>query len=119
MRKDEYIQNKLLLERIEQNYKDFQTTNLSDADDVLDAPKIAAVYDAYFYLIMRYWGDAEAKYLLNYENPLMLLAYKWAEYTEDRGKDFGRMLTDLAETGGGNYIPAAAVCCKCGGNAPQ
>ena len=119
MRKDEYIQNKLLMERIEQNYTDYKTTNSFDGGNVLDAPKIAAVYDAYFYLVMRYWADAEAKYMLNYENPLMLLAYKWAEYSEDRGKDFGRMLTDLAENGGSDYIPASSICCKCGGNVPQ
>jgi len=94
---------KCLIERIEQNYEDFKkaTLQLEDENIFEYAPTIAAVQDVYFYLTTHDWADAaQTEYLLQFENPLMLLADAWQEESEDRGADFGDMLDKI---GGDEY----------------
>ena len=84
-----------LIERIEKNYEDFKTSAVQlDGESLFElAPTIAAVHDVYFYMTTHDWADAEqTDYLLQFENPLKLLADLWEEESEDRGADFGDML---------------------------
>jgi len=69
-----------LLERIEKNYSDYQNSLLSlDKQELLDMTgKIKAVSDAYSY--MTDWHDYdehELEYLLEFQNPLEVLADEW------------------------------------------
>jgi len=94
---------KSLIERIEQNYEDFKKVTLQlDDESIFEyAPTIAAVQDVYFYMTTHGWTDAaQTEYLLQFENPLLLLADAWQEESEDRDKDFGDMLDNI---GGGEY----------------
>ena len=88
-----------LMERIEQNYEDFKRTTLQlDDDSIFEyAPTIAAVQDVYFYMITHDWADMEqTELLMQFENPLKMLADLWEEESEDRGADFGDMPIDGA-----------------------
>lgn len=87
-----------LMERLEQNYEDFKKTTLQlDGESIFElAPTIAAVEDVYFYMSTHDWADMEqAEFLMQFENPLKLLADLWEEESEDRGADFGDMLDEL------------------------
>jgi hypothetical protein len=90
------------MERVKQNYEDFKRTTLQlDEDSIFEyAPTIAAVQDVYFYMTTHDWADAEqTEYLLQFENPLRLLADLWEEENEDRGADFGDMLDKISDDG--------------------
>ena len=92
MEKDYYSTVSLLTRRIEQNYEDFKRETLQlDGESIFElAPTIAAVQDAYFYMTTHnLTDDYETEYLLSFENPLILLADKWEDYSENRSKDFG------------------------------
>jgi hypothetical protein len=111
MTKNQHTQNRLLMERIEQNFEDFKReTEKSSPETIFDiAATIAAVQDAYFYMTTHDWADDyETEYLLSFENPLRLLADAWEELCEDRGREFGKMLTELAENGG-RYMTVSAA----------
>ena len=91
---------KCLIARIERNYEDFKASTVQlDGESLFEyAPTIAAVQDVYFYLTTHDWTDAaQTEYLLQFENPLMLLADVWEEESEDRGADFGEMLDKLCD----------------------
>jgi hypothetical protein len=92
-------QRKQLSERLEQNYEQFKNAALQlSGKEIFDlAPKIAAVNDVFFYMTTHDWAsDGETEYLLYFENPLKLLADVWEEESDDRGSDFGNMLTKMA-----------------------
>jgi hypothetical protein len=100
MKKDYYSSNALLKKRIEQNYEDFikETLKLEKENIFEYAPTIAAVHEVYFFMTTHDWADEyETEYLLRVENPLMFLAQKWETQSEDRGREFGSMLTELIE----------------------
>ena len=88
----------LLMARIEQNYEDYEkSVTQLDSETLFElAPTIAAVKDVYFYMTTHDWADAEqGEYLLQFENPLKLLADLWEEKSEDRDADFGDMIDML------------------------
>ena len=92
-----------LMERIDQNYEDFKASAVQlDGESIFElAPTIAAVEDVYFYLSTHDWADAEqTRFLMQFENPLRLLADLWEEENGDRGADFGDMLDNMC---GGGY----------------
>jgi len=110
--KDYYLSNALLTKRVEQNYEDFIKTALKmDAEKIFEyASTISAVHDVYFFMTTHDWADKyEADYLLKMENPLMFLAEKWEGYSEDRGREFGRMITELAENDDEDYMTLSAT----------
>jgi len=91
------------MERIEQNYEDYKRSITQlDTETLFGlASTITAVKDVYFYMSTHDWADEEqAAYLLQFENPLKLLADLWEEESEDRGADFGDMLDNI---GGDSY----------------
>ena len=91
------------MERIEQNYEDFKASAVQlDGGSLYElAPTIAAVEDVYFYMSTHDWADAaQTAYLMQFENPLRLLADAWEEENEDRGADFGDLLDKIS---GGEY----------------
>ena len=99
MEKCKCSQKKLLRERIEKEYEDFKISILQlDGEDIFAlAPTIAAYKDVYSYMIESNWADEdEAEFLFIYETPLKLLASVWEEETDDRGVEFGEMLTKAA-----------------------
>ena len=123
MRKSDHSKNTPLMRRIEQNYEDFkrETVKLSGESIFELAPKIAAVHDAYFYMTTHDWADGyEKEYLMGFDNPLEYLADEWQERSEDRGRDFGKMLTELTENGCEYmaYSTADALREKYGGEMP-
>jgi len=123
MKKIEYLQYAPLMRKIEQSYEDFkrETVKLSGESIFELAPKIAAVHDVYFYMTTHDWADGyEQEYLLSFDNPLEFLAEEWEERSEDRGRDFGEMLTELAENGSTylNFTTADRLREKYGGDVP-
>ena len=108
MRNIDYEKARILREQIEQNYEDFKkaTLRLSKEDIFKYTSSIAAANDVYGYMTTHDWADEnEADYLLEFENPLKFLSEAWEEYSEDRGRDFGRMLTEKIENGTDYYTP--------------
>ena len=108
MREIDYTKARLLRERIEQNYENFKKAVLQlDKGDIFKyASSIAAANDVYSYMTTHDWADGdETNYLLKFENPLKLLSEAWEEYSEDRGGDFGRMLTETVENAAEDYMP--------------
>ena len=107
-----YCTQNTLMERIEQNYEDFKTSAVRlDGESLYElAPTIAAVEDVYFYMSTHDWADAEqTRFLMQFENPLKLLADLWEEENEDRGADFGDMLDRI---GGGDLPIDRAILCE-------
>lgn len=84
-----------LKERITQNYDEFRKSMLElDSETVFDlAMHIAAATDVLFYITTHNWiDDEEADYLLDFTNPLQLIADAWEECLEDGGGDFRSVL---------------------------
>ena len=94
---------KSLIARIEQNYEDFKKSVMQlDDESIFElAPTIAAVQDVHFYMTTHDWADVEqTEYLMQFENPLKLLADAWEDESEDRGADFGELVDKI---GGDDY----------------
>jgi len=112
MRKIDYEKANLLRKRIEQNYEEFNkaTMRLSKEDIIKYVSSIAAANDVYVYMTTHDWADEnETDYLLEFDNPLELLSEAWEEYSEDRGRDFGRMITEIVEKGSEDYMSFSAA----------
>ena len=110
MEKDYYSTVSLLTRRIEQNYEDFKRETLQlDGESIFElAPTIAAVQDAYFYMTTHnLTDDYETEYLLSFENPLILLADKWEDYSENRSKDFGDMFNGFIRNCRKDYLTSS------------
>ncbi|GHV10508.1 hypothetical protein FACS1894219_00040 [Clostridia bacterium] len=75
-----------LIERIEQNYADYQQTLQSfGANELIDmAAKIHAMSDAYSYATAWHgWNDDEIDFYLQFANPLAVIADAWHERNID------------------------------------
>jgi len=103
----------LLKERIEQNYADFREDTLSlDSEAIYDmADKITAVEDAYYQLVTYdYVDEDDAEYLLNFYNPLEMIADCLEELRDDEPVDIDEALFMLFDRDDGenedNYITA-------------
>ena len=74
------------------------------------ARRIAAVEDVRFYMDTYEWTDAEeTAYLLDFTEPLTMLADAWEEYLDDQGADFDMVLESVldCEDNEENYITLA------------
>lgn len=75
-----------LREKLEQNHDDFRKDMLSkDSETVFEnARQIAAMEDVVFYMNTHDWVDEnEAAYLLDFTEPLKLIADAWEEQLDD------------------------------------
>ena len=103
----------LLRERIEQNYQEYRADviEILDGGMVFDmAVEIAAVEDAYQLSQEHGWIDeAEAAYLLEFAEPLKMLADAWEEALFENGCDFRSVVEDVLDSDDNNehYITAA------------
>lgn len=102
----------LLRERIEQNYEDFKAEMLEhDPETIFHmARTIAAVEDVKFYMDTYEWTDEEeTAYLLDFTEPLKMLADAWEEFLDDQGPDFRMVLETVLDNEGNeeNYITLA------------
>lgn len=94
-----------LKERIEQNYLEYKADviELFDADDdmVFDmAKEIAAVADAHFLMTTypsTFVDEGEAAYLLEFADPLKMLADAWEDYLDDSG-DFKMIMEEVLDS---------------------
>ena len=102
----------LLKERIEQNREDFKDDILGLMDEDLIygmARRIAAVENAYELTKDTGWIDeAEAAYLLEFAEPLKMLADAWGDFLFDTSGDFRMVVEDVldANDNNENYITA-------------
>ena len=95
--------NELLKERIEQNYFDYKSeTLLLDEEGIYDmAGRIAAVKDAYYEMTQNGdIGEYEAEYLLNFHNPLEIIADCLEEVRGGTAADMEEALEVLFEQEG-------------------
>ena len=102
----------MLKERIEDNYEDFKALMLSlDAETIFDsARRIAATTDVVFYLNNYNLVDDEAAaYLLDFSEPLKLLADVWEEMLEDGECDFSEAIEMVLDSDSNeeNYMTLA------------
>jgi|GEM_PF-2144793 len=101
-----------LKERIEQNREDFRDDilGLIDGDSIYGmARRIAAVEDAYELTRDFGWIDeADAAYLLEFAEPLKMLADAWEDILFDAAGDFRMVVEDVldADDNNENYITA-------------
>ena len=101
-----------LKERIEQNREDFRDDilGLMDGASIYDmARRVAAVEDAYELTQDTGWIDeAEAAYLLEFAEPLKMLADAWEDLLFDTTGDFRMVVEDVldADDNNENYITA-------------
>jgi len=87
-----------LRERLEQNYDDFREDMLSkDSESVFEnARQIAAMEDVVFYMNTHDWVDeSEAAYLLDFTEPLKLIADAWEEQLDDGDCHFRAVLKSV------------------------
>ena len=103
-----------LRERISENYEEFKTETLEflDKEDVFSmARTIAAVEDVHYFITSHNnWVDeGEAAYLLEFCEPLKLLADAWEEYIDEGGSDFRMIVEDVLDRDDNpnNYITVA------------
>lgn len=87
-----------LRERIEQNYEDFKAELLThDKETIIGmARTIAAMEDVVFYMDIHDWVDeSEAAYLLDFTEPLKLIADAWEEQLDDGDCHFRTVLKSV------------------------
>lgn len=87
-----------LRERIEQNYEDFKAEMLEhDKETIIGmARTIAAMEDVVFYMNTHDWVDEnEAAYLLDFTEPLKLIADAWEEQLDDGDCHFRAVLKSV------------------------
>lgn len=75
-----------LMDRLEQNLSDYHKLiiNFEPTELIEMAGRISAFSDAYFYLIEHHvFEDSEVRYLLQFENPLEVVADEWQRRRED------------------------------------
>jgi len=102
-----------LMERIEQNYNDFkaETHLLIDGSTVFElAREIAATQDAYELSLKPGWIDeGEAVYLLEFAEPLKMLADAWEGFLFETSSEFRMIVEDILDSDENmtNYITAA------------
>ena len=88
----------LFVKRIEQNYEEFREEILElNRETIFDlAMHIAAVTDTFFYLTTEEWLDEdEMLYLLDFSNPLKLVADAWEDFLESGSSEFRSALEDV------------------------
>lgn len=90
-----------LRERIEQNYSDYKADVLEilDGDLIFDlASEIAAVEDVYLLSKTSGWiEEAEAAYLLEFAEPLKMLADAWEDFLFDTDSEFRMIVEDVID----------------------
>jgi len=102
----------MLRERIERNYEDFRadTLDILDGDIIFNmASKIAATEDVYRLSKKCGWVDeGEAAYLLEFAEPLKMLADAWEDFLFDTDSEFPMVVEDVldADDNNENYITA-------------
>jgi len=92
----------LLRERVDRNYADYKAQILTlESEYVFElAAEIAAIRDTYFWIMACDWIDDEiAVFLLNFVNPLKLLAEGWREFVINEGVDFDEFVDDFVVYG--------------------
>ena len=104
--------NEKLRERIKYNYNDFKadTLKLIDGDMIFGlARKIAATQDAYELSLKPGWVDESgAAYLLEFAEPLKMLADAWEDFLFDTDSEFKMIVEDILDNDDNtaNYITA-------------
>lgn len=104
-----------LKERIEQNYREYKTEMLEvlDGEMIFDyAREIAAVEDVYFLMTTypsTFVDEGEAAYLLEFAEPLKMLADAWEEYLDESDGDFQMIVEDVLDKNDNteNYMTVA------------
>ena len=92
-----------LRERIEQNYREYKADMLEilDGDLIFDfAREIAAVEDAYFLMTTypsTFVDEGDAAYLLEFAEPLKMLADAWEEYLDESDGDFKMIVEEVLD----------------------
>ena len=100
--------------RIDQNYKEFKEDMCAlDAASVYEfATLINAMEEVYFYTMNHcFVTDEEAVYLLQYEEPLRMLAHVWKEYLDKSFDDIGQVLAKFIMTSVYGYEGEGAPTC--------
>jgi len=91
-----------LMERLEDNLLDFHTylNSLSRTDLIVKAGRIAAVYEAYFFMTNRHaWEDAsELALLLLLQNPLTAVADAWEAARADNLCDMEYAIAEVYDS---------------------
>lgn len=84
-----------LRDQLEQNYDDFRKEMLSCNRETIfnSAMRIAAMGDVFFYMSVHDWVDeSEAAYLLDFVDPLTLIAEAWEEHLTNGERHFRGVL---------------------------
>lgn len=102
----------MLIERMDENYEEFRSEMLSlDSETVFEnARTIAAMSDVLFYFTTHDWVDEdEAAYLLDFSNPLKMIAEAWEEHLDDGDQHFRKVLESVidCEDNEENYMTMA------------
>ena len=87
-----------LRERMEQNFEDFKADILTlSKENIFElAPHIAAASEVLFYFTTHDWLDEEeAAYLLDFMEPLKVVADAWEEHMSDGDCDFRTVLESV------------------------
>ena len=104
--------NEKLRERIQHNYNDFKADMLKiiDGDIIFSlARKIAATQDVYELSLKPGWVDeSEAAYLLEFAEPLKMLADAWEDFLFDTDSEFRMIVEDILDNDDNmtNYVTA-------------
>ena len=104
--------NEKLMERIKENYNDFRDDMLEliDGDTMFElARKLAATQDVYELSLKPGWVDeSEAAYLLEFAEPLKMLADAWEDFLFDTDSEFRMIVEDILDSDYNltNYITA-------------
>ena len=96
----------LLRERIERNMEEFkEEMSRLDSSCVFElASNIAAASDVHFYITTHDWANEdEADYLLQFENPLRMLADAWEEYSMERDHEFSHLVSKVVREDDSDY----------------
>jgi len=89
-----------LRERIEENYEELREEMLSRSSEAVfdSAMSIAAATDVLFYMSTHDWVDEdEAAYLLDFSNPLVMLAEAWEEHLNSGDGKFRSVLESVLD----------------------
>lgn len=102
----------ILREKLEQNLDDFREEMISmDSETVFAfARQIAAMEDVLFYMNTHDWVDEhEAAYLLDFAEPLKLIADAWEEHLDDGDSSFRGIIKTVLNNDENeeNYITVA------------
>ena len=89
-----------LRERIEENYEELREEMLSRSSEAVfdSAMSIAAATDVLFYMSTHDWVDEdEAAYLLDFTNPLVMIAEAWEEHLNSGDGKFRSVLESVLD----------------------